>query len=119
MKSQLNDIPRYSSDKIEIDADTYNCIRIALLRIGKQIRFSLPGLRTLEMCLDEETWICVDHDQNDIPIIAWLNFTTEHRENLHQPIVCEVYYYHTHATTVEERVLNLTVDILDKKMHQK
>ena len=117
MKSRLQGLPRYSSKRVEVEAELYNCVKLALLRLGKSLRLPLPSLRHLDVLLDKETWICVDRDQNDIPIIAWLNFEVQHRDSLHQPIACECYSYHSHAEIIEDKVLDLINSLLEQQLH--
>jgi hypothetical protein len=46
----------------------------------------------------------VDHDMNDIPILAWTDFQVEGRSALHEPIPCQLKTYHMHAKVILERV---------------
>ena len=117
MRSRLEGIPRYSSDTAEIPAALFNEIRLALIRLDKSIRFPIPRLRNLEIILDKETWIVVDSSLNDVPIVAWLDFDTSHRDALHQPIQCKVYSYHAHADIIIETVLEELHKELDKRLH--
>jgi len=118
MKSILDNLPCYSRYRAKIEAPVYNRIKLAQIRGGKgklhTLRFQLKELRHLDLIIDDETWICVDRDQNDIPIIAWLNFQTQHRQELHKPIDCEVYSYHAYADMIEQRVLNYTMRYLEQ-----
>lgn len=117
MKTRLLGLPRYSSKQVQVSAELFNCIRLALIRVGKQLRLPLPGLRHLDALIDIETWICVDRDQNDMPIIAWLNFKVHPRNNLHEPVSCDCYCYHSHAEIIEDRVLDLIKNVLEKQLH--
>lgn len=68
MRSRLDELPRYSSRSCLMAAATYNRIRLALLRLGSPLRLPLTGLRTLEMVLEKDAWVCVDASLNDHPI---------------------------------------------------
>jgi len=117
MKKKLEGIPRYSSEKTQIDARLFNEVRLSFLRLDASIRFSLPGLRHLDIMLDEETWICVDNSLNDIPVFAWTEFETHHRANLHEPISCMLFTYHQHADVIIEQVKKSIYEILDDQLH--
>ena len=117
MKSRLEDLHRYDSRADEVDAELFNQVRLALLRLENPLRFPLPGLRHLEMILDEETWICVDESLNDIPVLAWLDFETAGRASLHEPIPCRLFTYHCHADIIIERIRENIFSILDNRLH--
>lgn len=118
MKNKLENLPCYSRYHTKIDAPVFNRIKLAQIRKGKgrwhALRVHLKELRHLDLIIDDETWICVDRDQNDIPIIAWLNFKTEHRQDLHKAIECDIYSYHAYADMIEQRVLKYVVQYLDQ-----
>jgi len=116
MRSRLEDLPRYSTREGSLTAAAYNQVRLALLRLGSPLRFALPGLRTLEMVLEKDVWVCVDSGLNDYPIVAWLDFRTENRTALHTPIPCRIYTYHAHADMVERQVLEKTAQILGQRL---
>lgn len=118
MKSKLDGIPRYSSEKTTIPAALYNIVRLALLRLEDPIRFPLPSLKNIEMILDDETWICLDSSLNDIPVLAWTDFEVTHRENLHEPINCQLLFYHQHADKIVDAVIYEVKSILDSRLHQ-
>ncbi|MEJ2107865.1 MAG: hypothetical protein P8X48_11180 [Acidiferrobacteraceae bacterium] len=79
-----------------IPADLYNSIRVGLLR--HHLPWSLPvgNIRCLEAILDEESWVCVDASNKNVPILAWTNFRNV-RDSLSEPVVCELRLYHMHA----------------------
>lgn len=116
MISDLMDLPRYSTADYQLDAALFNRVKVALLRLGSPIRFPLPRLRHLNMVLDHETWIVVDDTLNDMPVMAWVEFQTEHREALHTPIGCKLYAYHCHAEVIEGQVLESIADELAQRL---
>jgi len=80
-----------------IEATTFNQARLVLLRVGNPLRVSLKDHRCLDVILSQEQWLCVDSCNNDQPIMAWREFEIKHRNELHKPIDCKLYFYHTHA----------------------
>lgn len=118
MKSRLDDLPRYSSRSCLMEATTYNRVRLGLMRLGNPLRFALPGLRTLEVIIDKDSWICVDSGLNDYPILAWVEFKHAERNSLHKPIPCSVYTYHAHAELIEPQVLAKIEAVLGHRLRK-
>jgi hypothetical protein len=117
MGSRLDDLPRYSSRAYDMPAARFNQVRLALLRLHEPIRFGLPGLRSLEMILEHDAWVCVDAALNDFPVLAWVEFETAGRGALHAPVACKLYTYHAHASMIESRVLQAIGDYVDAQLH--
>jgi hypothetical protein len=108
MASRLDDIPIYESRETHVDAKHFNLVFRALHRLNyqkKEIRFSLPELRTLDLLLTEDAWIVVDQSLNDIPVMAWLKFEANTRDDIHKPIPCTLNIYHAHAMAINEKVM--------------
>jgi hypothetical protein len=118
-RSRLDDMPRYSTEPCTLDAALFNQVRLAMLRFSQPLRFPLAGLRHLEMVIEEDTWVCIDNSLNDFPILAWVDFDAHHRDSLHEPVACTLYTYHCHADMITDRVLKLTTDHLDQRLHRK
>ena len=116
MKARLDQIPVYEKGQIQVSANLYNLARIALKRLGDPVRFELPRLRTLDFVLEEDAWIVVDRSLNDIPVIAWVNFKTQHRSNLHEPIACERRSYHAHAAMITDKTIEAMQLILGEQL---
>ena len=99
-----------------VDANYFNQAQTALKRIGQQIRFKIPTLNHLDLIVQEDAWIIVDRVLNDIPVVAWTDFQTEGRDNLHQPITCEIRLYHFAARMVLKTTLDAMEDILGQSL---
>ncbi|MEJ2346005.1 MAG: hypothetical protein P8090_11450 [Gammaproteobacteria bacterium] len=117
MRSRLDDLPRYATRTYRMPAARFNAVRLALLRLGEPVRFALPGLRTLEMVLEQQAWICVDSGLNDFPVLAWVDFEAGGRNALHEPVSCMLYTYHAHAHIIEARVLQAVSEFVDRRLH--
>ena len=100
-----NEVPILSRRETTVNANYYNHVQLALKRLGNHIRFRIPRLKHLDLILQKDAWIVVDSVLNDVPIIAWTEFQTEHRENLHEPIRCELRTWHSAAAMVRNRTL--------------
>ena len=83
----------------------YNRVQTSLKSLGPQIRLKIPKLKHLDLIIQKDAWIIVDRVLNDIPVVAWTNFETEHRDNLHEPIQCEIRFFHFAASMVLNRTL--------------
>ncbi len=100
-----DEVPILSKRQASVKANYYNHVQIALKKLGPKIRFRIPKLKHLDLILQKDAWIVVDIVLNDMPIIAWTEFNTEHRENLHEPIQCELRTWHVAAAMVRDRTL--------------
>lgn len=116
MKSFLQRYHPYSMRNMEVDADCYNRVRLALRRLENPIRLSIPGLRTIDLLLDDETWIAVDQVEDDMPVVALTDFVRSRDGGLYEPVHCTAYYYHGYAELILERVLRATKRLLDARM---
>lgn len=83
-----------------IAASTYNQVRLALHRIDCPLRIAVPGHRGLEVILSDHVWFCVDANADDQPVMAWLDFATQGRDNLQAPVACTLEFYHNCAGLV-------------------
>ena len=99
-----------------VDANYFNQAQTALKRIGQQIRLKIPTLNHLDLIVQQDAWIIVDRVLNDIPVVAWTDFQTEGRNNLHEPIACEIRLYHFAARMVLKTTLDAMEDILGQSL---
>lgn len=118
MRSRLDELPRYSSRTCLLPAATFNRLRLGVLRLESPLRFALPGLRTLEMILERDAWICVDAGLSDYPILAWVEFQAAERSRLDTPVPCRLFTYHAHAELIEPQVLEKTESVLNHRLRR-
>jgi hypothetical protein len=78
----------------QIEAACFNQVRLALLRIADPLRIPLTQHRGLEVILHDDYWLVVDSFAEDQRIMAWREFQVHARENLHEPIACNLWLYH-------------------------
>jgi hypothetical protein len=105
MPSRIHEVPVLKSMPTIIDAAHYNRIRLALLRLENPLRFTLSHLRGLDVLLNDEAWVCVDRTMNDLPVLAWTDFETRGRSGLHEPVRCQLRFYHAHAGIIIKTLL--------------
>jgi len=98
-----------------VDAKYFNRVRIALKRLENPIRYAVPGLRSLDLLVGDEVWVCVDRSLNDLPVVAWTDFDVN-RGSLHEPVPCKVRYYHAYAAAVMRRSLDALEEYLDERL---
>ena len=116
MKQKLEDLPTFEVRKTQVKALHYNLVVVALKRLGSNIRFALPKLRTLDLHLEKDAWIVVDKRLNDIPVMAWVDFEVAHRENLHEDIPCTLKIYHSHAGLLIQKVMEAMTLLLGEQL---
>lgn len=98
-----------------IEASCFNHVRLALNRLGKPLRLTLPGHRGLDMILDDHLWLVVDGDHGDLPVLSFSGFKTSERDGLHQPVACELRLYHAHAGLV----MGTTLEKMDQALTER
>lgn len=92
-----HEIPPWRVFPKQIEAACYNHVRLALLRLENPLRIALTRHRGLEVILHDDSWLCVDSFANDQRVLAWREFKIHPRDNLHQPIACELWLFHHSA----------------------
>ena len=103
MYTRLDEVPVYHQRAGKLSATHFNHVQVALKRLGESIRFRIPRLKHLDLILQREAWIVVDRVHNDIPVVAWTDFQTDHRSDLHSPIACMIRFSHAHASFIMRR----------------
>ena len=93
MRTRIHDVPACFVETIEVKAERYNLIQLALARLDGPLRFPLIGLRNLDILLDREVWACVDRSVLDLPVAAWNQFDVKDRNNLREDVSCELRHY--------------------------
>ena len=114
MYTRHDEVPVFEYRSCQMDAAIYNHVQLALKRIGEALRLSIPGLKTLELILQDDAWIVVDRAFNDVPIVAWADFDTHARCALHEPVPCRIRLFHANGGMVLKRVLEaMDAQLLD------
>lgn len=109
-------MPRFETRAGQVKALHYNHVQTGLHRLHVKLRYRIPKLKHLDLILQKDAWIVVDHVLNDMPIIAWTNFETEHRKTLHQDINCEIRLFHYAAEKILERTLDAMELLLSEEL---
>ena len=109
-----NEILILDSKPGQVEAHYFNVAQTALKRLGKRWRLRIPKLSHLDLIVQEDAWIVVDRVLNDMPVAAWIGFQTEGRDNLHEPVSCEIRIYHFAARIV----LQPTLDAMEEHLRQ-
>ena len=100
-----NEVPVLHTREGKMDALYYNHVQTALKKLGPQIRLRIPTLKHLELIIQRDAWIVVDLAISEFPILCWTDFETNHRDNLHEPIKCEVRYFHYGASMIYNKTI--------------
>lgn len=98
-----NEFPIFEVRNGWVEAALFNQAQLVLKRNLEDVRFAIPGLKTLELIVQRDAWIIVDNALNDVPIAAWLEFEVQHRTNLHLPVSCHIHLFHANAGLVLRR----------------
>ncbi len=117
--TRLEGVPVLARRADAVDAATYNLWRRLRLREGPHVELALPGLKEMRLVLEDAAWAVVDTNRNDVPVLAWVEFSAlKSRSSLHEPIGCHVQYYHYMASHVRARTLELLPDILERRLRR-
>ena len=116
MKTRLDNLPTFEILPVTVKAVHYNLVQVALKRLGSPLRFALPKLRTLDLHLEKEAWIVVDKSLNDIPVMAWVDFDTHARDNLHEDIPCTLKIYHSHANILIKKIMEAMTLLIGEQL---
>lgn len=115
--SRIADVPYCAQRDDEVEAKLYNLWRRAKRRFSMPLRLPLLDYPGFVMILEARAWVCADERQNDIPILAWVEFEDEGRDALHLPVKCKLNYYHFAASKVRAHSLELVQAELEKRLH--
>lgn len=118
MYTRLNGLPILELRESSVDALYFNHVQVALKRINNCLRYPIPRLKHLDLILQKDAWIIVDRVHNDIAVAAWTDFVIEHRENLYQPIPCQLRLYHTNADLILNRTLEAMELLLGEELSE-
>ncbi len=117
MYTRHDEVPVFEHQDGTIDALYYNTVQTSLKRLGKEIRLSIPKLRSLDLILQSDAWIVVDNALNDVPIAVWTQFEASKREALHHPVKCQLRLFHANANIIIERVLEAMKLLLGERLN--
>ena len=117
-----DELPQLSARAGKVDALYYNHVQTALKQLGNQIRLTIPKLKHLDLIIQKDAWIIVDVVLNDVPVVAWTNFETKGRDSLHEPIQCEIRFFHYAASMILNRTLEamelMLGEVLEQELHK-
>lgn len=105
MYRRHTELARLSEWPTTVEAALYNRARRTVARLGEDVRLPLDGLRSLDVIVQEDAWIVVDRAMNDIPICVWTDFELLADRGLHEPVTCQLRYYHQLAGMVVGKVV--------------
>jgi hypothetical protein len=110
-------MPVYAQNDEEVSAKLYNLWRRVKLHFSLPIRIPLEGYRGLVMALEEHEWVVVDERQNDMPVLAWIEFEDQGRDAIHLPVKCKLNHYHFAAEKIRTHSLELMETALEEKLN--
>ena len=100
----------------QVEARYYNQVVRGCQRLGPELRLVTPALKHLGIILQRDAWIVVDRAMNEMPVLAWVDFETEGRSSLHEPIPCRIKLWHFMACMIMPRALQALTDHLDEEL---
>lgn len=116
MYERLNDLPPLDSYPSRIPAAVWNVWRRYRVRHPDASCFGLEGLPPLSLRLDGDSWVVMDSNLYDLPILAWCDFQDSPERGLHEPVPCTVRHYHQGASKVRNQTLELMQEELERRL---
>jgi len=99
----VRDIPPLRSIPYRLDAELYNHVRLALLRIGNPLELELENIG-IDLVLEDSCWVGYHCQQTSLPLIAWEGFDSQ-RSTLYTPVACTMHLYHHHSWLQMPKIL--------------
>ncbi|HHB12001.1 MAG TPA: hypothetical protein ENK62_02230 [Chromatiales bacterium] len=112
-------MPALAQRPDRLEAEHYNLWRRARRRLGSPIRLSLEGMHGVELILEDRAWVCVNTLQNDLPILAWVDFEESRRPGIHAPVPCRLNYYHFAASKYRAKALEVGMRELRRRIEER
>ena len=117
--SRIEDVPIYEQRDELVSAKLFNLWRRARQHLTLPLRLDITALKGIEMIVDDGSWICVNTRQNDLPVIAWIDFDFQGRTALHEPVACKLNYYHYAAARLRAEVLQALEQELQQRLDER
>lgn len=114
--SRVEGMPVYAQYDEMVSAKLYNLWRRVKLHFDLPLRIPLEGYRDLVMILETHEWVCADGSQNDMPVLAWVEFEDQGRDAIHLAVKCKLNHYHYAASKVHGPSLEIMESTLEKKL---
>jgi len=111
-----DEVPVLTDRTGQVDANHFNHVQTAMKRLGPELRFRIPKLKHLDLILQKDAWVVVDRALSDYPILCWTDFKTESRDNLHEPITCEIRIFHCCASMILKKTINAMEMLLGEEL---
>ena len=100
-----DEVPVLHTREGKMEAIYFNHVQTAFKKLGPQIRLRIPKLKHLELLIQRDAWVVVDLALSEFPILCWTKFQSQHRDNLHEPVQCEVRYFHYGASMIYNKTI--------------
>lgn len=104
MYTRHDDLPVLSAWPTRVAAMDYNAAARCLARAGRCYRLELPDMFRLALIVQSDAWIVVDAGSGDMPMAAWAGLCPPPDRGLHEPVPCELRYFHAAAGKVVSRL---------------
>ena len=89
------------------------------MRLGTPIFVRLPDLKEMELILEADAWVVLDHNRGEVPVLAWVDFRPTSQRGLHEPVDCTLHYYHFMASGIRAKVLDCMAAGLEEALRKR
>jgi hypothetical protein len=117
--SRVSEVPVFARRDATIEAALYNLWRRARRYLSLPLRIEIPGSHNnAVLVLEQQEWVCVDEGNNDLPLLAWVDFQDQGRDALHLPVECSLNYYHYAASRLRKPALETMQAELTRRLKE-
>ena len=116
MTTRIEDMPVFAARDHQIEAGLYNLWRRAKLHLNFPLRLEIPDFEYMVLIIEKDSWVVVDENKFDLPILAWVDFQDQGRDSLHTPVECTLNYYHYMASKLREPSLHFLAEALQQRL---
>lgn len=99
-----------------IAPDCYSCLRRALARSDPSgpVWLDLPGLGMMKLALLPDALVIADRELGHLPMAAWTDIRPLPERALHEPVPCQLTYYHSRG----ERLIGAIRVAMERALRQ-
>ncbi len=88
------------------------------MRLGTPIHLCLRDLKEMELVLEHDAWVIIDHNRHEVPVLAWTHFSPPRDRGIHEPVPCKLNYYHFLASSLRAPALDYLLTGLEKRLRE-
>ncbi len=118
MGQRIDHLPVFAQRDDQVPALHYNLWRRARIHLDMPQHIPLRGLKEMELILEHDAWVVVDHNRGEVPVLAWTEFSPPRDRGLHEPVPCKLNFYHFLATSLRQPAMDFLFTELTRRLRK-